>query len=409
MINKKVFSETKKNLIKINILVVSSFLIIFSLFTYFYFKTIIYKSIDETLKEEYEYVSLQINRSSYLTPMVLKDPRDLVYIYDNDRLIYYTKSDYFNKYSPDEIINKTNACFTYKNGNFTFRELSITIKNIKFRIIRNIDSELFSLKQLFFVISIAIVFSIIITYFVALYLTRKALSPVENAWYSQAKFIQDASHELRTPITIVSSKLQSLLTTPNSTISDEVETIADAMNETRRLRKMIQDLLYLSKEDAIVKLNVEEVDISEIVENIYRDYKDIAIMQNKNIIFENNLKNNLIKSDKNKLRQLFLIFIDNAFKYTKRNDEIKLSLNESDNKIIFSVKDSGIGIKESDLNHIFDRFFRSDEVRNKDIDGSGIGLSIAKMISINLSCKINVYSKENEGSEFKIIIPKEVN
>ncbi len=409
MINKKVFSETKKNLIKINILVVSSFLIIFSLFTYFYFKTIIYKSIDETLKEEYEYVSLQINRSSYLTPMVLKDPRDLVYIYDNDRLIYYTKSDYFNKYSPDEIINKTNACFTYKNGNFTFRELSITIKNIKIRIIRNIDSELFSLKQLFFVISIAIVFSIIITYFVALYLTRKALSPVENAWYSQAKFIQDASHELRTPITIVSSKLQSLLTTPNSTISDEVETIADAMNETRRLRKMIQDLLYLSKEDAIVKLNVEEVDISEIVENIYRDYKDIAIMQNKNIIFENNLKNNLIKSDKNKLRQLFLIFIDNAFKYTKRNDEIKLSLNESDNKIIFSVKDSGIGIKESDLNHIFDRFFRSDEVRNKDIDGSGIGLSIAKMISINLSCKINVYSKENEGSEFKIIIPKEVN
>ena len=409
MINKKVFSETKKNLIKINILVVSSFLIIFSLFTYFYFKTIIYKSIDETLKEEYEYVSLQINRSSYLTPMVLKDPRDLVYIYDNDRLIYYTKSDYFNKYSPDEIINKTNACFTYKNGNFTFRELSITIKNIKIRIIRNIDSELFSLKQLFFVISIAIVFSIIITYFVALYLTRKALSPVENAWYSQAKFIQDASHEVRTPITIVSSKLQSLLTTPNSTISDEVETIADAMNETRRLRKMIQDLLYLSKEDAIVKLNVEEVDISEIVENIYRDYKDIAIMQNKNIIFENNLKNNLIKSDKNKLRQLFLIFIDNAFKYTKRNDEIKLSLNESDNKIIFSVKDSGIGIKESDLNHIFDRFFRSDEVRNKDIDGSGIGLSIAKMISINLSCKINVYSKENEGSEFKIIIPKEVN
>lgn len=409
MINKKVFSETKKNLIKINILVVSSFLIIFSLFTYFYFKTIIYKSIDETLKEEYEYVSLQINRSSYLTPMVLKDPRDLVYIYDNDRLIYYTKSDYFNKYSPDEIINKTNACFTYKNGNFTFRELSVTIKNIKIRIIRNIDFELFSLKQLFFVISIAIVFSIIITYFVALYLTRKALSPVENAWYSQAKFIQDASHELRTPITIVSSKLQSLLTTPNSTISDEVETIADAMNETRRLRKMIQDLLYLSKEDAIVKLNVEEVDISEIVENIYRDYKDIAIMQNKNIIFENNLKNNLIKSDKNKLRQLFLIFIDNAFKYTKRNDEIKLSLNESDNKIIFSVKDSGIGIKESDLNHIFDRFFRSDEVRNKDIDGSGIGLSIAKMISINLSCKINVYSKENEGSEFKIIIPKEVN
>ena len=385
MINKKVFGETKNKLIKINILVVSSFLIIFSLFTYFYFQEITYNSIDETLKEEYDYIALQINRTSYLNPIVLNDPRDLVYIYDDDRLIYYTKSDYFDKFAPDEQGDKTNACFTYKNGNYTFRELSVTINDIKIRIIRNIDSELSSLKQLFFVICIGIVFSIIITYFVALYLTRKALLPIENAWSLQAKFIQDASHELRTPITIVSSKIQSLLTAP--------------MNETRRLKKMIKDLLSLSKEDAIIKLNIEEIDINELVEEIYRDYLDIATIQGKTLIYENNLKNNIIKSDKNKLRQLLLIFIDNAFKYTNKNDEIKLALEEKDNKIICSIKDSGIGIKESDLNHIFDRFFRSDKVRNEDIDGSGIGLSIAKMISINLNCKINAYSRENEGSK----------
>ena len=99
MINKKVFGETKNKLIKINILVVSSFLIIFSLFTYFYFQEITYNSIDETLKEEYDYIALQINRTSYLNPIVLNDPRDLVYIYDDDRLIYYTKSDYFDKFA----------------------------------------------------------------------------------------------------------------------------------------------------------------------------------------------------------------------------------------------------------------------------------------------------------------------
>ena len=81
MINKKVFSETKDKLIKINILVVSGFLIIFSLFTYFYFQSITYNSIDTKLKEEYEYISLQIKRSSYLNPIVLNDPRDLVYIF----------------------------------------------------------------------------------------------------------------------------------------------------------------------------------------------------------------------------------------------------------------------------------------------------------------------------------------
>ena len=408
MINKKVFSDTKDKLIKINILVVSSFLIIFSLFTFFYFQSITYKSIDDKLKEEYEYISMQVNRTSYLNPIVLNDPRDLVYIYKNDRLIYYTKSDYFEEFAPQDESDKTNACFTYKKGNYTFRELSITINGFKIRIIRNIDSERSSLKQLLFVIGIGLVVCIIITYFVALYLTRKALLPIENAWYTQAKFIQDASHELRTPITIVSSKLQSLLTVPNNTISDEVETIADAMNETRRLRKMIKDLLSLSKEDTIIKLKVEEINMVDLVEEIYRDYIDIATIQNKVLKYENNLKNPLVKSDKNKLKQLLLIFIDNAFKYTNINDEISFKLDEKDNKIICTILDTGIGIKESDLKHIFDRFFRSDNVRNKDIDGSGIGLSIAKMISINLNCKIKPYSVVNEGSKFEIIIPREI-
>lgn len=408
MINKKVFSETKNKLIKINIVVVSSFLIIFSLFTYLYFQKISYNSIDDTLKEEYEYISHQMNRSSYLNPIVLNDPRDLVYVYNNDRLIYYTKSDYFEGVAPDEKSDKTNICFTYKSGNYTFRELSITIDNMKIRIIRNIDSELSALKHLFSVLGIGIVICIMITYFVALYLTRKAISPIENAWYTQAKFIQDASHELRTPITIVSSKLQSLLTVPNNTISDEVETIADAMNETRRLKKMISDLLSLSKEDAIINLNIEEVNMDELVGGIYRDYLDIAEMQNKTLKYKNNLKENIISSDKNKLRQLLLIFIDNAFKYTNNQDIISLILDEKDNKIICTIMDTGIGINEEDLKHIFDRFFRSDNVRNKDIDGSGIGLSIAKMISINLNCKIKPYSIENEGTKFEIIIPKNI-
>ena len=408
MINKKVLNNTKDKLIKINILVVSSFLIIFSLFTFFYFQSITYNTIDNKLKEEYEYISIQVNRSSYLNPIVLNDPRDLVYIYKGDRLIYYTKSDYFEEYAPEEENDKTNVCFTYKKGNYTFRELSITINDVKIRVIRNVDSELLLLKQLLFVIGIGILISIIITYFVALYLTKKALSPIENAWYTQAKFIQDASHELRTPITIVSSKLQSLLTVPNNTISDEVETIADAMNETRRLKKMIKDLLSLSKEDAIIKLKVEEINMEELIEEIYRDYIDIASIQNKTLTYENNLTNPLVRSDKNKLKQLLLIFIDNAFKYTQTNESISFKLDESDNKVICTIIDTGIGIKESDLKHIFDRFFRSDNVRNKDIDGSGIGLSIAKMISINLNCKIKPYSVLNEGSKFEIIIPREI-
>ena len=409
MINKKVFKDTKKNLIKINILVVCGFLIVFSLFTYVYFRKVSYNSIDVQLQEEYDYISMQINRSSYLNPIALKDPKDLVYIYKDNRLIFYTKSDYFESIAPTNISENENEFFTFTENNYTFRELSININNIHIRVIRNIDSELASLKQLFSVIGIAIILSILITYFVALYLTKKALVPIETAWNNQVKFIQDASHELRTPITIVSSKLQSLLTVPNNTISDEVETIADVMNETRRLKKIIQDLLSLTKEDAVVKMNIENINIEELVEEISKDYFEISQVQNKKMTLNCDLKDNIIKSDKAKLRQLFLIFIDNAFKYTKSGDLIEINLKERDNKVICSIKDSGLGIRKEDLPHIFERFFRSDHVRNQDIDGSGIGLSIAKMISMNLKCQIKVDSELDKGTTFEIIIPRNIN
>ena len=118
--------------------------------------------------------------------------------------------------------------------------------------------------------------------------------------------------------------------------------------------------------------------------------------------FEN--KTNKITTDKNKLRQLIVIFIDNAFKYTKENDFVTININQKDNVYteIFII-DSGVGIKQEDIPYIFDRFFRSENVRDKDIDGSGIGLSIAKMIAINLGAEISVKC-ENNKTEFKIII-----
>ena len=118
------------------------------------------------------------------------------------------------------------------------------------------------------------------------------------------------------------------------------------------------------------------------------------------------LENKIIVTDKNKLRQLVLIFVDNAFKYTNEYDGIFINLKEEDNNIKLSIKDTGIGIKEDEIKYVFDRFFRGDDVRSQDIDGSGIGLSIAKMLSINLKYEINVDSKVGEYTVFEIKIPK---
>ena len=404
MINKKVFNKTKSSLIKINIAVVLSFLILFSIFIYAYFKGVTYKSIDNKLNNELESIAIQLTRQSMIYP-VTKYPSNMIYIYKRDRVMYYTpQNGYFSDVLPNRYTNKLNDIFTFSENGYTFRELNVEIDEYQIQIIRNIDSEISSLRQLIFVFIIGILISLIITYYLAVYLTKKALIPIETAWNNQAKFIQDATHELRTPISIISSKLERMLKHPNSTISDEVETIADAMSEIRRSKKMISDLLSLTKEEAITKLNITEVNIKNFIKDICVDYVDIADIQEKRFEMNFNLKNETIFTDENKLRQLLLIFIDNAFKYTKENDFIAININQKDNVYteIFII-DSGVGIKQEDIPYIFDRFFRSENVRDKDIDGSGIGLSIAKMIAINLGVEISVKC-ENNKTEFKIII-----
>lgn len=404
MINKKVFNKTKSSLIKINIVVVLSFLILFSIFIYTYFKGVTYKSIDNKLNNELESIAIQLTRQSMVYP-VTKYPSNMIYIYKRDRVMYYTpQNGYFSDVLPNRYTNKLNDIFTFSENGYTFRGLNVEIDEYQIQIIRNIDSEISSLRQLIFVFIIGILISLIITYYLAVYLTKKALIPIETAWNNQAKFIQDASHELRTPISIISSKLERMLKHPNSTISDEVETIADAMSEIRRSKKMISDLLSLTKEEAITKLNITEVNIKNFIKDICVDYVDIADIQEKRFEMNFNLKNETIFTDENKLRQLLLIFIDNAFKYTKENDFIAININQKDNVYteIFII-DSGVGIKQEDIPYIFDRFFRSENVRDKDIEGSGIGLSIAKMIAINLGAEISVKC-ENNKTEFKIII-----
>lgn len=406
MINKNVFTDTKQRLIKINLLVVGGFLLIFSTFIFFYFKELTYTNIDSKIEEELESISVQLNRSSMFNPIILKDPRNMVYVYENGTIRYYTENRYFENIYPEINNSKKDTFFTWSNHSYKFRVLNLNIGKYTIEIIRNIDSEISSLKQLVFSLIIGILISLIVAYFIAIYLTKKALVPIETAWNNQAKFIQDASHELRTPISIISSKLESILKHPENTINDEVETVADAMRETRRMKKMINDLLSLTKEDYISKVNFENTNIEDILQQIYIDYEEIAQMQDKDFIFKSELENKIIVTDKNKLRQLVLIFVDNAFKYTNKYDSIFINLSEEDNNIKLSIKDTGIGIKDDEINYIFDRFFRSDNVRSQDIDGSGIGLSIAKMLSLNLKYEINVDSKVGEYTVFEIKIPK---
>ena len=171
---------------------------------------------------------------------------------------------------------------------------------------------------------------------------------------------------------------------------------------------MINDLLTLTKEDYVDLVEKEELDLEKLVEDICDDFFDIALIQNKTLKISSQLKHKNIISDKNKLRQLLIIFIDHAFKYTEEEDYIKISLKEKEESIYITIEDNGMGIKKEEIPHLFDRFFRSENVRNKDIDGSGIGLSIAKVLSESLKYKLNVDSEYGKWTKFDIIIPIDI-
>lgn len=407
-INKDVFANTKNKLLRINMLVVMCFLAMLLTFTMFYFRYITYSNIDKEISQEFKHIVSQLDNNRY-EPIKLLDPKDMVYIYEDGRIKYYTENDYFEKILPEKKSDNKEVFTKYRENGHFFRELNITIGEYHIQIIRNIDSEMFSVSKLISIILFLGIISLIFIYMISLYLTKKALVPIETAWKNQAKFIQDASHELRTPITIVSSKLESLLKKPDSTIGDEAETVAIAMKETRRLKKMVNDLLSLTKEDGIVQLNKEHFDLRNLIDEITEDYFDIAEYQDKEFSCNIIAKNTNVYTDKNKFKQILRIFIDNAFKYTKSGDSISLKVEDDkdiESKLVVSVNDTGIGISNEDLPNLFDRFFRSDNVRNKDIDGSGIGLSIADVTAKNIGVDIGVKSEYGKGSSFFIKIDK---
>ena len=383
-------------------------MILVSCFIYNYFSISLIGGIDNNIAEEYNFIKEQYSKDSILKPISLQDPKDILYIYKGKTLLYYTRNRYFGISLPEESMVKELG-FTYENINgYNFRSLLVKgDDDYKFKIMRNIDSEILSLGNMVTLLILVDILSLLLVYVIARYLSSKALKPIEISWNNQVKFVQDASHELRTPVAIIQSKLESLLKQPDVTIEDEAETIAVAMRETRQLKKMINELLSLTKEESIVKLNIGRVDLEDLFKETFESYLEIADYQEKSFNYQIKMKNKIIYTDKTKLNQLIRILVDNAFKYTESGDKISITANDKGrDRVLILVEDTGIGISDKDQKRIFERFFRSDSVRATEVEGSGIGLSIAKLIVTTLYGNIRVQSKLGQGTSFSIDLPK---
>lgn len=229
------------------------------------------------------------------------------------------------------------------------------------------------------------------------------MDKVEESFNIQKQFVNDASHELRTPLTIINGHLKMLDRWGKNDKETLDKSIKVSLNEVERLTKLVNDLLQLSKveNELVINDNLKEVNIYNVVSEVIYDFE----MINKNVKFTYNIEDNLkLTMMKEHLKQLFIIFIDNAIKYCdKEEKKIHINIFKDNNNINISVKDNGIGIPKEDIPKITDKFYRVDKSRKYN-NSFGIGLSIAMQIIKLYKGTFHIDSTVGDGTKVSVIL-----
>ncbi len=297
-----------------------------------------------------------------------------------------------------------------KTGNFNIEDehwtFSITpIMNGYRLVFLDTTSQYGILKTLIYTFLFVALIMFIIIYFISRFFANKSIQPVQEAFEKQKQFVADASHELKTPLAVINTNVDVLLSNKQDTIDSQCKWLNYIKSEAERMAKLTNDLLYLTQMDnSNNKMIYSKFSMSEAVENI--------ILTMEAVIFEHNLSLNyelepalFIHGNDEQIRQVVMILLDNAIKYTNKNGTISIALNKQNTDIILSITNTGEGIALEHLKKIFDRFYRTDKSRSRQLGGYGLGLSIAKAIVDQHSGKIYAESTVNEKTTFFVKLP----
>lgn len=269
------------------------------------------------------------------------------------------------------------------------------------------------------------------------FFAKRTLKPIEEMVEAQNRFTADASHELRTPLTAMRSEIEVNLRDAKLSLPEAKELLTSNLEEIAKLEVLSNALLKLAKFQDDVRVGFEAVSVDEVIQNAWKKVESLA--KEKSIILSplrkrgslankedprdlaaaspkdderdkdstpSGWNDKQVLGDKQSLAELFVILFDNAIKYSPANRSVEVTANEHGHQIEIIVKDHGIGMKQSDIPFIFNRFFRADNSRTKEkTTGYGLGLAIAKQIIELHAGSIAVESSPNTGSTFTVSLP----
>lgn len=237
----------------------------------------------------------------------------------------------------------------------------------------------------------------------AYFLAGKTLTPIKLMVDEQNQFISNSSHELRTPLSTLRAEMEGGLLEKHISDMQARKLINSNLEEVSKLQTLSNKLLQLAKlhNPSPIKYT-ERLSIKDVIESSIKKIQTLA--NAKQIKIELKLKDAIVQGDKDSLCELFVILVDNAIKYSNGGSKIKVISRKNEEEVRILVEDHGMGIPEEDLEHIFERFYRSDKSRSQ-TEGFGLGLSIAKQIVERHDGTIKVVSKVNKGSTFTVSLP----
>ena len=226
----------------------------------------------------------------------------------------------------------------------------------------------------------------------------------------QARFVSDASHELRTPISVVQGYVNMLDRWGKEDPAILEEAIEALKHESDHMKELIEQLLFLARGDSGRNtLNKTDIDMNELMKEVWEESEMIDDKHTYVFDESNGGFGAYMTGDVAMVKQSVRIFVQNAAKYSNEGDTIKLGVRLSDDSVSYIVQDEGIGMQEEDVSHIFERFYRSDKARNGETGGSGLGLSIAKWIIDAHEGRIEVLSRPDIGTRFTVTFPRTMN
>ena len=275
------------------------------------------------------------------------------------------------------------------------------VSSITFMDVTDFNNALSSLLYTLLVIGLIIVPTVVV---ISYYFANQAVKPIAEAWEKQKQFIADASHELKTPITIIKSNLGIVMSNPGEIVDTQMEWLDYVNTGTDRMSKLANDLLSLANADSPdLQIHKNNFDVSVAINDLI--YEMTAKANEKGTGIATFIQPNIILcSDQEKILQIAMILFDNAIKYSEPNGQVEISLAKMNQDVRLEVTNSGKGIKKTELHHIFDRFYQTEPSRNSKNEGFGLGLSIAKALTEKLGGRLSVVSREDDRTTFTFVL-----